>query len=26
MSLALTAKLLAEPGNPLVEWVRGVLG
>ena len=26
MSLALTAKLLAEPGNPLVEWVRGVPG
>ena len=26
MSLVLTAKLLLEPGNPLVAWVRGVLG
>lgn len=26
MSLALTVKLLVEPGNPLVGWVRGVMG
>ena len=26
MSLVLTAKLLLEPGNPLVAWVKGALG